>query len=110
MREMQSARKEFQQKRMRLIKDMDDLLNAKAPEKDLQAKLSEMDKVETDFQSQEREGRKEMLGQLSVEQRARFFVFQEKFEREVRELIRGIKGGGQPGMGPGMGPPPNPGP
>jgi len=112
MREMQAARQEFQQKRVGLIKDMDDQLNGMASEKDLQAKLSEMDKLENDFQSKERESRKVMLGQLSVEQQARFFVFQEKFEREIRELIRGVRGGQQPGMGlqPGMGPPPSPGP
>ena len=107
MRETQAAHRDFQQKRMRLIKDLDDLLNGKASEKDLQAKLSEMDKLENDFQSKERESRREMLGQLSVEQQARFFVFQENFEREIRELIRGIRQGGQK---PGMGPPPGPGP
>ncbi len=110
MREIEASRREFHQKRMGLIKDMDDLLGRKASEKDLQAKLSEMERLESDFQSKERETRRELLGQLSVEQQARFFVFQEKFEREIRELIRNIKGGGQPGMGPGMGPPPNPGP
>ena len=106
-RETQAARREFQQKRMGLIKDLDDLLNGKSSEKDLQAKLSEMERVENDFQSKERESRREMLGQLSVEQQARFFVFQENFEREIRELIRGIRQGGQK---PGMGPPPGPGP
>lgn len=106
MREIEAARREFHQKRMGLIKGLDDQLNAKAPEKDLQAKLSEMDRLENDFQSKERETRKTMLGQLSVEQQARFFVFQEKFEREIRELIRDIKGGPPPGMGP----PPGPGP
>jgi hypothetical protein len=92
-REMQAARQEFHQKRMGLIKDLDDQLNGKASEKDLQAKLSEMDKLENDFQSKERESRKTMLGQLSVEQQARFFVFQEKFEREIRDLIRNVRGG-----------------
>jgi hypothetical protein len=105
-RETQAARKEFQQKHMGQIKDLDDLLNGRASEKDLQAKLSEMERLENDFQSKERETRRELLGQLSVEQQARFFVFQEKFEREIRELIRGIKQGG---LQPGMGPPPGPG-
>jgi len=106
-REAQAAHREYPQKRMGLIKDMDDLLNGKASEKDLQAKLSEMERLENDFQSKERETRRELLGQLSVEQQARFFVFQENFEREIRELIRGIKQGG---LQPGMGPPPGPGP
>ncbi len=106
-REAQAARREFPQKRMGLIKDLDDLLNGKASEKDLKDKLSEMERLEIDFQTKERETRRELLGQLSVEQQARFFVFQEKFEREIRELIRGIKQGG---LQPGMGPPPGPGP
>jgi len=106
IREIEASRREFHQKRMGLIKDMEDLLGRKASEKDLQAKLSEMDKSETDFQSRERETRKALVGQLSVEQQVRFVVFQENFEREIRELIRGIRqGGAQPGMGP----PPSPG-
>jgi hypothetical protein len=106
IREIEASRRDFHQKRMGLIKDMEDLLGRKASEKDLQAKLSEMDKSETDFQSRERETRKALVGQLSVEQQVRFVVFQENFEREIRELIRGIRqGGAQPGMGP----PPSPG-
>jgi len=106
MREIEASRREFHQKRMGLIKDMEDLLGRKASEKDLQAKLSEMDKSETDFLTRERETRKALVGQLSVEQQARFVVFQENFEREIRELIRGIRQGG---VQPGMGPPPSPG-
>ena len=106
MREIEASRREFHQKRVGLIKDMDDLLGRKASEKDLQAKLSDLDKLENDLQSRERENRKALVGQLSVEQQARFVVFQENFEREIRELIRGIKQGG---LQPGMGPPPGPG-
>jgi len=107
MREIEASRREFHQKRVGLIKDMDDLLGRKASEKDLQAKLSDLDKLENDLQSRERDNRKALVGQLSVEQQARFVVFQENFEREIRELIRGIRQGGQK---PGMGPPPGPGP
>jgi hypothetical protein len=107
MREIEAARREFHQKRVGLIKDMEDLLGRKASEKDLQAKLSEMDKLETDFLSKERETRKTLINQLSVEQQARLVVFQENFERDMRELIRGIRQGGA--QQPGMGPPPSPG-
>jgi len=106
MREIEASRREYHQKRMGLIKDMEDLLGRKASEKDLQAKLSEMDKLETDFLSTERETRKTLINQLSVEQQARLVVFQENFERDMRELIRGIRQGG---VQPGMGPPPSPG-
>jgi len=107
MREMEAARREFHQKQVGLIKDMDDLLGRGASEKDLQTKLSEFEKQENDFQSKERESRKALTNQLSVEQQARYVVFQEKFEREMRELIRGIRQGG---LQPGMGSPPSPGP
>jgi hypothetical protein len=106
MREGQAARQDFHQKRMGLVKDLNELLNGKASEKDLQARLSDLDKLENDFQARERDNRKALVSQLSVEQQARLVVFQENFEREMRELIRGFRqGGAQPGMGP----PPSPG-
>lgn len=106
MRENQAARREFNQHRTAAVKDLENLLNSKASEKDLQAKLSELDKMETDFQASERENRKVLTSQLSVEQQARLVVFQDNFEREMRELIRGIRQGSPQ---PGMGPPPGPG-
>lgn len=105
MREGQAARQDFHQKHMGLVKDLNDLLNGKASDKDLQAKLSDLDKLENDFQARERDNRKALVSQLSVEQQARLVVFQENFEREMRELIRGFRQGGAPGMGP----PPSPG-
>jgi hypothetical protein len=40
---------------------------------------------------------------LSVEQQARYLLFQQDFMREMRGMISGARGGMGPGRGPGMG-------
>lgn len=39
---------------------------------------------------------------LTVEQQARYYVFQQDFQREMREMISGARGGGQGVRGPGQ--------
>jgi hypothetical protein len=106
VREDQAARREYFQNRSALVGDIENLLNRGASDKELQTKLSEMDRLENDFRAKQRDNQKALMRQLSVAQQARFVVFQDHFEHEIRDLIRGIRQGGPQ---PGMGPPPAPG-
>jgi Spy/CpxP family protein refolding chaperone len=71
---------------------------------DLKALLEKIEKNQADIRSlRERElkGIKELL---TVEQQARYVVFQQEFRREMRKMIAGARGGAAPGPGMGGGP------
>jgi Spy/CpxP family protein refolding chaperone len=69
-----------------------------------------LDKIEKNQQELVELRGKEMTGlkgMLSVEQQARYVIFQQEFRREIRGMISGARGNGpgqdSPGMGPGPG-------
>ncbi len=73
-------------------------------EKKLQSDLDKLDKVRQDMMGlevKETDGIKEIL---TVEQQARYVVFQQEFRREMRGMIAGAKEGGPGGRGAGNGP------
>lgn len=106
VREDQATRREYFQNRSAQVKEIENLLNAHASDRELQAKLTALDRMENDFRARQRDDQKALRSQLSIEQQARLVVFQDHFEHQMRELIRGIPQGGPQS---GMGPPPVPG-
>jgi Spy/CpxP family protein refolding chaperone len=91
---------------METTRDLRTLLSASTPD---QGQLrSALDKIEKNQRELVELRVKEMTGlkgMLSVEQQARYVVFQQEFRREMRGMIAGARGNG-PGQGvPGMGPP-----
>jgi|UniRef100_A0A7V3VUQ3 Spy/CpxP family protein refolding chaperone len=91
LKEMRKNEQEFQRQRMELLKDLKDLLNRKADESEIIKVLNryqELQKKRMESQINEIEGIKKIL---TPEQQAKFLIFQEEFEQEIRELIKEVR-------------------
>jgi len=98
-------------RRQRLLRDEIAGLLKQQPvrEVDIKRRLEELDRTESDFKGRERAVRGELQSILSLEQRARLALFEERFEMEMRRAIQGLRQrrhGLPPGSGPGLGSPP----
>ncbi|MDH5684416.1 MAG: hypothetical protein OEZ20_08130 [candidate division WOR-3 bacterium] len=91
--EMKEAKQAFNQKRRDLIVELADLLekSPKSP-KEIETKLDELFKLEEDFNKKETALKKEIRKILTPEQEVRLLLFQIRFDQEMREMIRGIRG------------------
>lgn len=98
---MDENRRGLMHERMETMKDLRTILKTKKPdEKKLKADLDKLEKnrremVELD--GKETGGVKDIL---SVEQQARYVIFQQEFRRELRGMISGARGNGQGVHGP----------
>ncbi|MEO0092135.1 MAG: hypothetical protein ABIK61_05460 [candidate division WOR-3 bacterium] len=92
LKELRRAREEFDQKRMKILDEIEDYLrDAKKYEKELKAKIQEMELNETKFQELEKKLRKEIASILTPEQQAKFMLFQMRFNEELRDVIHRAK-------------------
>jgi Spy/CpxP family protein refolding chaperone len=102
---LDEKRRGLMHERMETMGDLRTLLKTEKPdEKKLKTDLDKLEKTRREMV--ELEG-KEISGVrdiLSVEQQARYVIFQQEFRRELRGMIAGARGGGQGMRGPGSGP------
>ncbi|MEO0083796.1 MAG: hypothetical protein ABIK33_05395 [candidate division WOR-3 bacterium] len=92
IKELQKAREEFEQKRIEISSAIEDLLkDAKKYEKELKAKIQEFEQYETKLHEKEKQLRKEIANILTPEQQAKFMLFQMRFNREMREMIKEMR-------------------
>ena len=91
--------------RMDTMKDLRTLVKTGKPdEKKLKADLDKLEKTHremVELEGKEINGVKDIL---SVEQQARYVIFQQEFRRELRGMIAGARGNGQGQRGPGNAP------
>jgi hypothetical protein len=101
---LEEKRRGLTRARMETMRDLRAALKAGSPdEKKLKIDLDKLEKNHremTDLQDKEASGVK---GLLSVEQQARYVIFQQEFRREMRSMIAGARGNGQGMPGPGAG-------
>ncbi|MGQ9534035.1 MAG: hypothetical protein ACUVTF_02220 [bacterium] len=93
LKEMRKNEQDFQDQRMVLLQELRNLVKRSAREQeiiDVLNKLQELQKKRMTYQMQEIESLKKILTPV---QQAKFLIFQEDFEREIRELIREVKKG-----------------
>ncbi|MEO0190474.1 MAG: hypothetical protein ABIL70_07640 [candidate division WOR-3 bacterium] len=91
LKEMRKSEQEFQKERIKLVKELKALIEANAQESEIIKILnrySEIHKKRMIDHARELEGLKEVLTPL---QQAKFLIFQEEFEREIRNLIREVR-------------------
>lgn len=96
LKEMRKNEQEFHKQRGEIIQELKEILKAKVDEQKivkLLNKLQELQKKRIESQLREME---EIRQILTPEQQARFIIFQEEFEREIRDMIREIRGRRQP--------------
>lgn len=97
---MDEKRRGLMRYRMSTMRDLRTLLNAGNPdEKKLKTDLEKLEKIRRDMvelEGKEIGGLKEML---TIEQQARYVLFQQKFRREMGGMIAGARRGGAPDPG-----------
>ncbi|MEO0225437.1 MAG: hypothetical protein ABIL05_00640, partial [candidate division WOR-3 bacterium] len=83
---------EFFKKRMEKFNELRELLHSdKISDEKLRIKIEEFERMRDDFQKRQTVLRKEMESILTIEQRARFLVFQADFERKIRDIIERVR-------------------
>lgn len=89
---LDDTKEEFHKKRADAIKEMRHLLESeKVSEKELKKKIGEIEGIRKEFEKEKDKTRAEIKKILTIPQQARFIIFQEKFERHMKEIIRDIK-------------------
>ncbi len=92
LKEMRKNEQEFHKQRIEIVQKLKELLEEKAKEQEIIKTLSRLQELQKKrFESQLRE-LEEVKQILTPEQQARFIIFQEEFEKEIRDLIREVRG------------------
>lgn len=90
---MKQLRDEYEQKRMKAITEMEDMLHAeKKNDKMITDKLQEIEQYDIKFHADEAKMRKEIASILTPEQQAKFMLFQMRFEEDLRMAIHKAQG------------------
>jgi hypothetical protein len=89
LRRLQMVRRQGQRQRQQLLADLNTVSRGTEPVDDatLAAKLKALDDVTADFERQTREAYASLEETLTVRQRARFRIFEQRMERQKLDLI-----------------------
>jgi hypothetical protein len=82
--------KEFQQKN-RILNEMREEIKKGSSDQEILTLLNEFEKAHRDRLENQVKRMKEMFEILTAKQRAKFLIFQDDFNREIRELIKDVK-------------------
>lgn len=91
LNELRKIEQEFQKERMDILKELRDLIKNDASDKEITkviTKFEEAHKKKMVGQIKKMEEIKEVLTPL---QQAKYLIFQEEFEREIRDLIKEVR-------------------
>ncbi len=91
VKEKDSLRIELIKKKRALFKEIKQLLDKKSPSKKIKEKIKEVREKEKYYREKMDEIEDKIEKTLPPEKYARYLLFNERFEREVREIIKTIK-------------------
>jgi hypothetical protein len=91
LRKTEETMRAFDKQRDQLTADLEKLLSDNPRDGDLKAKLDQIDKLEEQKLRRLLADRGDLDGILSVPQRAKLRVFNQRFEDEVRSMVRTIR-------------------
>lgn len=77
--------------RARKLRQLADMLDKPEHQREIKVKLEELEKIDQEQTQKVRQMMKDLDTLLSVEQRARWRVFNERFDGEIREMVREIR-------------------
>jgi Spy/CpxP family protein refolding chaperone len=98
-------RRDTMREQMEAMRDLRSLLKAAKPdETKIKSLLEKIEKNHNEMQSVRNRELKSLKEILTVEQQARYLLFQQDFQREMRSMISGARGKGQGRDGMGGGP------
>ena len=91
LNELQKIEKEFRKKRADMLIELNKLLEHEAANQKILEVIREYENVHNKKIENQKMELKEMKKILSPMQQAKYLIFQEKFEREIRSLIKEVK-------------------
>jgi Spy/CpxP family protein refolding chaperone len=91
LREFQQVEHRFQEEKTRILNEMRDHVSRGSTDKMILSLLDEYEQAHRDRLTGLIEKTKEMFEILTPRQRAKYLIFQDDFNREIREMIKKVK-------------------
>ena len=92
LHQMQKERRQFRQNYRLMVQDLAALVRTPdVKDNFILKKIEEIEKVEQSFREQERKGREEIKAILTPLQQAKLMLFQERFDRDLRAILREMR-------------------
>jgi Spy/CpxP family protein refolding chaperone len=92
LNDLRKVEEDFQKERMDIIAKLETQVQDKASEKDLLQTLNGFENLIKTKADKDKKIREELRILLTPVQQAKFLIFQTKFEQEIRDMIREIRG------------------
>jgi Spy/CpxP family protein refolding chaperone len=93
LKEFQTAKKNFEDRRRDLLEELETTLNAGPNDEKLKEILGKLEDNRRQFQTATDSYLEKAKSILTIEQQAQLFLFEDKFEKRIRETIEQIRGG-----------------
>jgi Spy/CpxP family protein refolding chaperone len=91
LNDLQKIERKFGEDKMRIIHGLKELLREHASDEKILEVVAKFEELQKDKLTKQIEKMKEIWQILTPVQRAKFLIFQEEFNREIREMIKKIK-------------------
>ncbi len=91
LQRIEEHQRSLRQERARLVGQLAEMLDKPERQKEIKPKLDELEKLEQEQMQKARQMMRALDTLLSVEQRARWRVFNERFDREIRDMAKEIR-------------------
>lgn len=92
LKKLRETKREFRKKRREILKNIEKELRKEKPrESILKKEIEDLNREDKEFREREERLKRKIFEVLTIEQQARFLVFQERFDREIREMIKKIR-------------------
>ncbi len=91
LNDLQKIERKFGEDKMRIIHGLKELLKEHASDEKILEVVAKFEELQKDKLTKQIEKMKEIWQILTPVQRAKFLIFQEEFNREIREMIKKIK-------------------
>ncbi|MGB8657356.1 MAG: hypothetical protein WCE90_06170 [Candidatus Zixiibacteriota bacterium] len=92
LKDFQEAKKTFEDRRRELLRQLEADLESKGNEGDLKEALTNLENNRKEFQLEMDKLFERSRAILTLEQQAKFFLFEDKFERRMKETIEQMRG------------------
>jgi Spy/CpxP family protein refolding chaperone len=92
LKKEKELRKEYGETKKKTLENLRELLRAEeVSEKEVKANLKELEKIGSEFQAKTKGLREEIKKILSLTQQAQFFIANEEFQKELHQLLGGMR-------------------
>ena len=92
LKDFQNAKRNFEDKKRSLLQELEANLQSSKEDKRLKETLAELENNRKQFQMELDKFLEKTKATLTLEQQAKLLLFEEKFERKMRETIEQIRG------------------